>query len=743
MKNTKKQPVIPYQRTWITIIALLFISPLQAQHYTQKDSAGIYKWLNQADEEAISGSLDTAMTYAMTALRLSKEKKMLRGQGFAKLKIADVLLLKEKEINIDEFYGEGFRIGVQLKDSFLMALAIYQQGQYFMHDDQLDEAEKLYNRALALKFGRERSSYTALVYNDMGYLYGERGEPEKQAEWLLKALRIYEEKNDMGNSASTITNLAAVYASLGDRPKALEYIKRSIVIRENNHDIRGLASTYENLSRLYWAVSSDSAAKYQQVAMRYAEQSGVKSLMIRSYDNLSVLMDGQRKKTEALAYIRKSIEICREINDRSGLAGKCRWAALLCGDLKDTMAAEAYFRESQELAVQLSNKVILRDLYGTKASYYNKKGDFKNAYDNIKKYYAYRDSIIRDETATNVAELHTRYETEKKDNEISRLNAGQRIKELQIEKQKALIAGNISEAQKKENEIELLSKAKELQELRIKQQDEQLEKQMLLAKNNEQQLQLAEKEKQLQQKQLKTSRLMQNGLLGAAALLLLLGYFMFNRYQLKRKIQEQEVLLAVRNNIAKDLHDEIGSTLTSIKILSEVSGKSLQKDHSKAVSFLQKITEQSVAVQQGISDIVWSVKPENDRLENMVIRMREYAAHTLESKNIYTVINIDEKMLGKTLDMNQRRDLFLVFKEAVNNIAKYADATEVQIKLERKNNDLRMQVIDNGKGFDVSRQTSSNGLKNMRSRAIALKGTMDIHSEYGKGTTVILTIPAT
>jgi two-component system, NarL family, sensor histidine kinase UhpB len=225
--------------------------------------------------------------------------------------------------------------------------------------------------------------------------------------------------------------------------------------------------------------------------------------------------------------------------------------------------------------------------------------------------------------------------------------------------------------------------------------------------------------------------------------LLLLGYFMFNRYQLKRRIQEQEALLSVRNNIAKDLHDEIGSTLTSIKILSEVSEKNLHKDQVKTSSFLQKITEQSAAVQQGISDIVWSVKPENDKLENMVIRMREYVAQTLESKSIQTVINIDEQVLNKTLDMNQRRDFFLIFKEAVNNIAKYANASQVQVRLQKEKDNLRMTIADNGKGFDMAKETSSSGLKNMKARAIALKGNLDIFSGIGKGSELILTIPAT
>src|SRR5690606_24564950 len=107
------------------------------------------------------------------------------------------------------------------------------------------------------------------------------------------------------------------------------------------------------------------------------------------------------------------------------------------------------------------------------------------------------------------------------------------------------------------------------------------------------------------------------------ALLGILGLVLFNRYQLKQKIREQQSLLQVRSHIAKDLHDEIGSTLTSIKILSEVSGKSLRQDQQKASDFLQKITEQSAAAQQGMSDIVWAVKPENDKLENMVVRMRE------------------------------------------------------------------------------------------------------------------------
>ncbi len=439
------------------IVVVFFVLPLFAQTYTRNDSVQIYKWLNKADGEAVTGSLDTAMKYANLALQLSKEKKMLRGEGFAKLKIADILSEQESQADLTVFFAEGLKIGVQLKDSFLLALACYQQGEYLMHKDQLEEAENLFNRSLSLKFGKEQSNHTALLYNDMGYLSGLRDETEKQVDWYLKAIRIYEKTDDEYGLASTTSSLATVYAKLGNTFKAFEYTRNAIVLREKIHDVPRLARSYENLSRIYWAVSLDSASKYQQVAMKYAEKSGVKSLMIRSYDNLSVLMNNQKNKPEALAYIKKSIALCRELNDKAGLADKCRWAALLCADMKDTVAMEAYYSESYDLSVQLKNKTLLRDFYGTKAAYYNRVNDFKNAYDNLKKYYTYRDSLVRDETATNIAELQTKYETEKKDNEISRLNTDQKIKQLEIEKQKAIISGNRLEAKQKENEIKLLS----------------------------------------------------------------------------------------------------------------------------------------------------------------------------------------------------------------------------------------------------------------------------------------------
>lgn len=732
----------PFFKIATTALVLLFsfwIPAANAQSYSNADSVKIYKLLANADQEAVTGSLDVALRYTQQALQLSRQTKMLRGEGFARLKEADLIIQKANTDNIDLFIDDALKIATQLKDSFMLALACYQHGQSLMYNERHGEAEKRYHKALTLHFGKNISSYTGLVYNDLGYMFGVQGEFEKQAMWLLKAIRVYEEVQDLSGLATATSNLASVYSSLGNRTKALSYTMEAIAMREKVGDIAGLATSYGNLSLLYRQVNSiDSAIKYQEIATKYAEKTGVKAKLIPGYDNLSVLMNMQKKKAEALEYIKKSIVLCREIDDKLGLANKTRWAALLCGDLKDTTAALAYLRESYDLSVQLNNKTLWRDFYGSKSAYYKNQGDFKNAYEEIRKYYAYRDSLVNETTQTNIAELQTKYETEKKDQSIAALNAEQKIRQLELEKQKAVIAGNKEEARRKQNEIDLLVQSQQLQELKIKQQNEELEKQLLLSQAKEQKLQLAEKEKSLQANELRAQAQLRNTWIIGTLLLLALVAVIFNRYQLKKKLQQQKELENIRNNIARDLHDDIGSTLTSINILSKVSQNNLSRDIHKSSAILDNITEQSQQIQQAMSDIVWTIRPDNDKLENMVIRMREYVSHTLECKNIDIIFDVDKDILQQTLAMEQRRDFFLVFKEAVNNAAKYSQATSVTIRLSRHNHCLQLTVSDNGKGFDTSRVTSSSGLKGMRERATSLGATLQIDSAPQNGTAVHL-----
>jgi signal transduction histidine kinase/ligand-binding sensor domain-containing protein len=211
------------------------------------------------------------------------------------------------------------------------------------------------------------------------------------------------------------------------------------------------------------------------------------------------------------------------------------------------------------------------------------------------------------------------------------------------------------------------------------------------------------------------------------------------RYRLKR-VKE---LFEMRNVIASDLHDEIGSTLTSINILSKVSHKNLEKDRQKASSLLKKVITQSQEIQENMSDIVWSIRPDNDKMENIILRMQEYVSHTLEPENIRVSFSVGDRIAKESLSMQQRRDFFLVFKEAINNIAKYAMCSTVEIRLGHHEGNICLVIRDNGVGFDPDAKIVSNGLRNMRHRAALLKGKISIRSVLGNGTSVELEMPAT
>lgn len=215
-----------------------------------------------------------------------------------------------------------------------------------------------------------------------------------------------------------------------------------------------------------------------------------------------------------------------------------------------------------------------------------------------------------------------------------------------------------------------------------------------------------------------------------------LTYFIYRQRIIKILAIER-----IRGKVARDLHDDIGSTLSTINILSSMAKTKLLTDPVKSSEYITKITDNSQQMMEAMDDIVWSIKPDNDSMLKILARMREYASGILEPKDVEITFNIGEHIQELKLDMETRRDLFLVFKEAVNNTAKYSHCTKTEISLKLVNQRLYMAVSDNGQGFVVNSADGGNGLGNMQKRAELLKGTIEIKSQKGLGTEVILDIP--
>jgi signal transduction histidine kinase len=214
----------------------------------------------------------------------------------------------------------------------------------------------------------------------------------------------------------------------------------------------------------------------------------------------------------------------------------------------------------------------------------------------------------------------------------------------------------------------------------------------------------------------------------------LLLYAVF-RYRLKQKLKLQDV----RNRIASDLHDEIGSTLSSVFIYSEVAQNTNNENKiSESNQYLKYISSDVAKMIDALSDIVWTVNSTNDRFENIINRMRASAIELFDAKGYELHLDFDESLNALKLGMAERKNFYLFYKEAINNVVKYADGRNVSISLLLSNSNIKLSIQDDGKGFDLNRKSEGNGLNNMKKRAADLKGKFKIHSSANKGTTVQL-----
>jgi signal transduction histidine kinase len=274
------------------------------------------------------------------------------------------------------------------------------------------------------------------------------------------------------------------------------------------------------------------------------------------------------------------------------------------------------------------------------------------------------DSLFNEKKSQQIAELNTKYETEKKDKDIALLNKDKEIREAEIKKQK-------------------------------------LQKYSFI------------------------------GGLGLVIVLLLFGYRAYRTQQSLR-------LQSIRNKISGDLHDDIGSTLNSISVYSEVARK---KDEQQDEA-LEMIGEASRKIIEAMSDIVWTINPENDSFEKIIFRMKSLAYNLFKAKKIEFTFHADEILNEKKLSLEERRNFYLIFKEAINNLVKYSNAARVAITLTNENDTIKLSIKDDGVGFEMADDTTGNGLKNMKRRAMEMKAQFNIESGKGNGTQIELTLKA-
>lgn len=208
------------------------------------------------------------------------------------------------------------------------------------------------------------------------------------------------------------------------------------------------------------------------------------------------------------------------------------------------------------------------------------------------------------------------------------------------------------------------------------------------------------------------------------------------------KVEKEREKSLMRNQIAADLHDEVGSNLSSIALQSRLMmNETLLDTNSKEQ--LQNITNIAGTTTDTIRDIVWFINPYHDNSEDLLLRMKELASKMLVNLDYTFTSNENAEHIFDLLpDLNKRRHVYLIFKEALNNIIKHSTAEKVIISLHTKENAFVMTLVDNGKGFDETQIEHGEGLRNLRNRAAQIGAQIIIESKVGNGTKITLKVPA-
>jgi len=236
---------------------------------------------------------------------------------------------------------------------------------------------------------------------------------------------------------------------------------------------------------------------------------------------------------------------------------------------------------------------------------------------------------------------------------------------------------------------------------------------------------------------------------GITGIIILLSGYAFYRYRRFSRNKSEQKILRERLKISQDLHDNVGSTLSSISVFSKVAqvqGEQNNKEELQEV--LGRISDTSNEMVSEMNDIVWAINPKNDSMERIIQRMESFAKPILATRNISFNLSYEPSILLAHLDMDKRKNFYLIYKEAITNAFKYSGCSKINAGISNSNRHLELTIKDNGVGFDVQREIavdkltlSGNGLRNMKARAEEMKGELEVNSISGEGTEIKLGFP--
>lgn len=296
-------------------------------------------------------------------------------------------------------------------------------------------AIEAYHRALPISRASEDPNGVASAYNGLGIVYNLQGNYDQSLASFLSALSTYEENNDTIGTADALNNIGIHHMYLEEYNQALDYYLQSLEIRRALRDIDGIAASLNNIGDVYADLGKpDTALQYLLESLELREEHGDNDLLFALNVNIGLLYKDLDRPAEAMEYYQKGLIIADKIGDNWGLATILNYigsAHLKAGDLAK---AERYFQQSLQLATRIGAKAVTKEVYENLSAFSIAKGDYQQSLEYYRLYTAIKDSILNETTSEQMAEMRTRYETEKKETAINELMIEKTVQELRLKK---------------------------------------------------------------------------------------------------------------------------------------------------------------------------------------------------------------------------------------------------------------------------------------------------------------------
>ena len=213
---------------------------------------------------------------------------------------------------------------------------------------------------------------------------------------------------------------------------------------------------------------------------------------------------------------------------------------------------------------------------------------------------------------------------------------------------------------------------------------------------------------------------------------------------IQMEVEKQAVLNNQRSTISADLHDDMGASLSSIHLNAAMVQKLIQKDNPKADASLTRIVKDLKLVIENMGDIIWAINPDEKAQKSISGQLKDFYFDLMDGYGIQCNYHFDQAIEAEITNINARKNLLLIAKEAINNILKHANANRIDVFLKEQDKMLLLEIQDNGIGMiDTEKTFSGNGLQNMKNRTEKINGAFKIKSEVGVGTTISCLVPLT